>query len=197
MNRTRLVVASSNPAKLREIEEIIAPLVYEAVAIGRLVPDFDVEETESTFEGNARLKAQAAAKATGLIAIADDSGLQVDALGGAPGIYSARYAATDAERVARLLKELAGVTERSACFVCALAVCRPGGECVTARGRVEGHICEAPRGRGGFGYDPVFVPAGKQRTFAELTAAEKHALSHRGRALAQLPELLSKLATRD
>jgi len=128
------------------------------------------------------------------VAVADDSGLEVEALGGAPGIYSARYAATDEARINRLLAEMRGKQKRKARFVCVVAACTPRGECLAAEGQVAGRIVEAPRGSGGFGYDPVFQPEGEERTFAEMSAEEKHRLSHRGRAFAQLPELLKQLA---
>lgn len=154
------------------------------------------EENGATFEANAIIKAEAWSAATGLPALADDSGLVVDALGGAPGIYSARYAETPAARIERVLAELREATDsaqRTARFMCAVALAVPGRPTLTREGRVEGWIGFAPRGEGGFGYDPIFEltePPHIGRTMAELSADEKHALSHRGRALqALLPEL--------
>ncbi len=198
----RLVVASANPDKAAEITEILdaaLPGRIELVARPGSVPE--VEETGATFEMNARLKAEALCAATGLAAVADDSGLEVDALGGAPGIVSARYAgpaATYADNVARVLGELAGVTDRGARFRTVALVTFPDGREVVADGRCEGRIAEAPRGDGGFGYDPVFVAddAGG-RTFAELSPPDKHARSARGRAFRALAGLLDRLLDAD
>lgn len=194
MSPRKLVIASNNSKKLRELAELAAPLGYEVVSASELVPGFDVEETGTTFEENALLKARAAAQATGEVALADDSGLIVDALEGAPGVYSARYAPTDKARIQRLLCELEGSGDRSARFACALAVATPEGRSAVLIEYAEGTLIEAPRGTGGFGYDPIFLPDGHQRTFAELSAEEKNALSHRGKALRRLPELLARLA---
>jgi len=189
----KLVIASNNAKKLRELSELAAPLGYEVIAVSELAPGFDVEETGTTFEENALLKARAAAQATGEVALADDSGLMIDALEGAPGVYSARYAPTDEARIQRVLRELEGVAGRSARFACALAVATPEGHSVVLIEYAEGSLIEAPRGTGGFGYDPIFLPAGGDRTFAELSADDKNALSHRGKALRRLPELLARL----
>lgn len=191
------VVATHNPKKLAELSRILKPLGIDAVTgrdLGRELPD--VEETGTTFEENAYLKAASACRATGLPAIADDSGLMVDALNGAPGVYSARYAgedATDADRIQKLLEELKDVAEqdRSARFVSAVCCVFPNGDVLTARGECEGCIGPAPRGEGGFGYDPVFVVDGG-RTYAELSAQEKDAISHRGRALRLFLEKLTE-----
>jgi XTP/dITP diphosphohydrolase len=184
----RLVVASHNPGKVREIAELLAPFKVEAVAAGALnLPE--PEETESTFVGNATLKARAAALASGLPALADDSGLAVAALNGAPGIYSARWAgpAKDfAAAMARVERELAGKSDPSAKFVCALALCWPDGHCEAFAGEVNGRLRFPPRGEKGFGYDPIFVPEGHDITFGEMDPAMKHAMSHRARAFAQL-----------
>jgi XTP/dITP diphosphohydrolase len=195
MNPRRLVLASGNAKKLRELTELATPLGYQVVAVGELAPGFDVEETGTTFEENALLKARAAAEATGELAIADDSGLLVDALDGAPGVWSARYAPTDEQRIQRVLSELAGACDRSARFACALAACTPEGRSEVLIEYAEGSLLEVPRGTNGFGYDPLFLPSGGARTFAELSAQEKHALSHRGKALRRLPELLARLFT--
>jgi XTP/dITP diphosphohydrolase len=189
-----VVLASANPHKADEIRAIVGSrleLVPRPTEVAEVVEDAD------SFEGNARLKALALADATGLAALADDSGLEVDALGGAPGVFSARYAgehATDADNVAKLLADLADrplAADRTARFRCVIVLHRPDGREVVTTGSVEGHIAAQARGEGGFGYDPVFVPDdGDGRTFAQMTAEEKHAISHRGRALAALRVVL-------
>ena len=188
----RLVLASANPDKAAEIAAILdgLDLVPRPASVGEVVED------GATLVDNARLKARAILAATGEAAVADDTGLEVAALDGAPGVYSARYAgpgATYADNVAALLRALDGVEDRSAQFRTVALVCFPDGTEVAAEGVVEGHIADEPRGTNGFGYDPVFVPAGAAgRTYAEMTAEEKNALSHRGRAFralrAQLPQ---------
>ncbi len=188
-----LVLASNNPGKLREIRAILEPLGMEIRTAAQAGFKGEVEETGDTFEANARLKACTVASALGLPALADDSGLTVEALGGAPGVYSARYAgpnATDAERSAKLLRELAGVPpeKRGAAFVCVMACCLPSGRVLTAQGRLEGRIALAPAGENGFGYDPVFELPERGCTVAQLTAEEKNAISHRGRALRKLAQ---------
>jgi XTP/dITP diphosphohydrolase len=197
----RLVLATTNPGKRRELRALLAGLGLEAVSPGALGLDLAVAETGATFEDNAILKARAFAAAAGLAALADDSGLEVDALGGFPGVASARWVAgPDAERVAALLARLGGVplAERSARFRCVAALARPDGRVETADGRVEGRIAVAPRGAGGFGYDPVFVVEDGgltgERTMAELTADEKNRLSHRARAVRALRPALERLA---
>ncbi len=187
---TTLVIASGNAGKVREFAHLLADLPLQ---IRQQPEGLEVEETGSTFAENARLKATAVALATGCWALADDSGLAVEALGGAPGVHSARYAATDPERIERLLRELTAATssERSAHFSAALAVADPSGAIVL---EVEGHcpglILEAPRGNGGFGYDPVFYVPETGLTFAEMDKATKGRIGHRGRAFALLePEL--------
>ncbi|MEO6989575.1 MAG: RdgB/HAM1 family non-canonical purine NTP pyrophosphatase [Aquihabitans sp.] len=188
--RERVVLASANPKKVVELREILGDL-FDLVP--RPTEVADVIEDADTFVDNARLKASALVAATGLAALADDSGLEVDALGGAPGVHSARYAgdtASDTDNVTRLLTELASrpdLEERRARFRCVIVLQRPDGSELVAEGTVEGHIAGAPRGEGGFGYDPVFVPdAAGGRTFAEMGKAAKHAISHRGQALAAL-----------
>jgi XTP/dITP diphosphohydrolase len=190
----RLVLASANPDKAREIAALLpdVELVPRPESVG------EVDETEDTLEGNARLKARAVAAAAGELAVADDTGLEVDALGGRPGVLAARYAgegATYADNVALLLAELAGhpdPAERRARFRTVALVAWPDGREVVAQGVVEGHIAPDPRGGGGFGYDPVFVPDdGDGRTFAEMTPAEKAAVSHRARAFAALRRRLA------
>jgi XTP/dITP diphosphohydrolase len=191
---TRFVLATANPDKAAEILQILrdagAPVDLEPRPVD--VPD--VEETGATLEANARLKAASLSAATGLPAIADDTGLEVDALGGAPGVSSARFAgpgATYADNCALLLRRLEGVPaeRRTARFATVALAHWPDGREAAALGTVEGTIAESARGEGGFGYDPVFVPAESDgRTFAEMTAAEKHAISHRGRAFRTLAE---------
>ncbi|WP_416350865.1 RdgB/HAM1 family non-canonical purine NTP pyrophosphatase [Rivularia sp. UHCC 0363] len=184
----KLVVATSNPGKLKELQKYLADLDWELV----LKPqELEVEETGDTFLENARLKASEVAIATNNWAIADDSGLQVDALNGAPGVYSARYGANDSERIARLLKELGDETNRDAQFACAIAIARPDGAiALESEGICRGEILHVARGNGGFGYDPVFYVPQKQLTFAEMTTEVKRSISHRGKALAGLlPEL--------
>lgn len=180
----KLVVATGNPGKLEEIQEYLSSLSWELV----LKPaDIDVDENGTTFMENARLKASEVAKATGQWSIADDSGLEVDALDGAPGIYSARYGKTDQDRINRLLKELGDHHHRQGQFVCAIAIANPEGEIILAtEGICPGEILYSPRGSAGFGYDPIFYVTSQQQTFAEMPPATKSRVSHRGIAFAQL-----------
>ncbi|MGH9091895.1 MAG: RdgB/HAM1 family non-canonical purine NTP pyrophosphatase, partial [Acidimicrobiales bacterium] len=195
-----VVLATANPDKAAEIAAIMGGAAPVAI-LPRPSGLADVEETGDTLEANARLKARAVATAAGLPAMADDTGLEVDALGGAPGVYSARYAgegATYADNVAKLLDELAslpgGGGARRARFRTVALVAWPDGREVVAEGTVEGRIAAAARGGGGFGYDPVFEPdEADGRTFAEMTAGEKHAVSHRGRAFRALAARLAEL----
>lgn len=186
----RLVLASANPDKVREIAAILA--AHELLPRPADVPD--VEETGPTLEENARLKAVALVEATGEAAVADDTGLEVWALDGAPGVYSARYAgegATYADNVAKLAAALDGVDDRRARFRTVALARFPDGRELVAEGVVDGVIATSPRGAAGFGYDPLFVPdGGDGRTFAEMTPEEKHAVSHRGRAFRALDALL-------
>jgi len=187
----RLVVATTNRGKLAEVTTLLAPRGVEVIPVDAVLPGWTLEEHGATFAENARAKARHVAERAGLPALGDDSGLEVAALAGAPGVRSARYAgegATDAMNVARLLEALRDVptASRQAAFRCALALAWPDGMLVAVEGRCEGTIALAPRGQGGFGYDPVFVDVASGRTFAELDAADKHARSHRGRALAAL-----------
>ena len=187
----RLVVASHNAGKVREIKDLLRPFNIEAISAGTLGLA-EPEETGTTFRANAELKARAAASASGLPALADDSGLCVDALDGAPGVYSARWAGADktfAGAMARVERELAerGAPEpRSAHFVSALTLAWPDGHLETFEGRVDGHLSFPPRGTKGFGYDPIFVPQGHKLTFGELEPCCKHTMSHRACAFAQL-----------
>ncbi|WP_395670463.1 RdgB/HAM1 family non-canonical purine NTP pyrophosphatase [Phenylobacterium sp.] len=189
----RLVVATHNPGKAREISEILEGR-FELVTAGELGLG-EPEETESTFTGNAMLKARAAAEASGLVAIADDSGLSVTALGGQPGIYSARWAgpgkdfAVAMQKVADRLEEVES-DDRSAWFTSALAVAWPDGPAVVVEGRVDGTLVFPPRGARGFGYDPIFLPDGENLTFGEMEPTRKDAMSHRALAFAKLKAAL-------
>ena len=182
----KFVLATHNPGKLREMGDILRGLGVEVVSPADVGCHVEVEETGTTFAENAMLKAKAVCAASGLPAIADDSGLCVDALGGAPGVYSARYGGEgldDAGRYRLLLSNLRGQPTRAAHFACAIACAFPNGDTLTAEGRCDGAIAYAPMGEGGFGYDPVFLVPEKAKTFGQLTAEEKSAISHRGRAL--------------
>lgn len=187
----KLVIATRNRHKLDEIRAILGPSGPELCSALDFPEIPDVVEDGDTFEANAVKKAEALHRATGLWAMADDSGLEVDALGGAPGVRSARYAGEPAchrSNNEKLLAALRGTAARAARFRCVIALAGPGFETATVEGRCEGVIADAPRGHGGFGYDPLFVPAGHERTFAELDAAIKNRISHRARALAAAGE---------
>ncbi len=191
-----MVIASRNPGKVEEVRRIMQGLPVRWLTWRDFREWPEIEESGNTFRENALLKAKALADLTGLPALADDSGLEVDALGGAPGVRSARYAGeqgNDALNISRLLEELREVPpeRRTARFVCRVALCFPGGKRLEAEGICSGSIAERPRGEKGFGYDPVFIPRGCDRTFAELDPGEKDALSHRGRALAALRAALA------
>jgi XTP/dITP diphosphohydrolase len=177
-----LVVSTGNPGKLTEMQAYLADTGW---SLSLKPPELDIEETGDTFAANASLKAQQTALATGKWSIADDSGLEVLALNGAPGIYSARYANTDADRIARILTEMADKPDRQARFVCAVAIARPDGQIADQfEGVCEGEILLAPTGSGGFGYDPIFYVPTVGMSFAEMPAATKKQVSHRGRAMA-------------
>ena len=182
----KYVLATHNPGKLKEMGAILAQFGVEVVSPKDLGLTVDVEETGATFAENAMLKAKAICAAAQLPAIADDSGLCVDALNGGPGVYSARYGGEgldDRGRYMLLLNNMRGQTTRAAHFACAIACAFPNGDTLTAEGRCDGTIAFAPMGEGGFGYDPVFFVPEKAKTFGQLTAEEKSAISHRGRAL--------------
>ncbi len=187
-----MVLATRNEHKLRELRGLLDGVELELLPEEVQLPP----ETGTTFEANALVKARAAATATGLSAVADDSGIAAEALGGAPGVYSARYAgenATDEENLAKLLREVPA-DDRRVAYVCALAYVEPGGREEVVAGRCEGVLIEEPRGEGGFGYDPAFVPDlySDGRTMSELTQSEKDAISHRGRAARALAQQLRK-----
>ena len=196
---TKLVLASKNPKKLVEMNDILSHLGVEVCSEAEAGVDVEVEETGTTFEENSLLKARAVMEASGMPAIADDSGLCVDALGGAPGVYSARYGGPELDDTGRyrlLLENLRGQMTRTAKFVSVITCCFPNGDVICARGECPGTIAYAPQGEGGFGYDPVFFVPGLKKTFAQLSPEEKNAISHRGKALEQfkvkLEEYLEK-----
>jgi len=186
-----IVLGSSNPHKVKEINEIVA-----GTGIKFILPTagFDPDETGKTFEENAYIKAHEAWKLSHTWALADDSGLCIDALGGKPGIYSARYEETPQKRIDRVLRELSGVKDREAHFTCRMTLIAPDGKvALSCEGRCEGSIVESQRGVNGFGYDPIFLIKGDTRTMAELSDSEKNKVSHRSRALSQVIEYLLKL----
>ncbi len=183
----KFVLASHNPGKLAEMQSILSGYGVEVVSPAEVGVSLEVEETGGTFGENAMLKAKAYCEASGLPAIADDSGLCVDALNGGPGVYSARYGGEDLDdrgRCMLLLSNLRGQTTRAAHFSCAIACAFPDGRTLTAEGRCDGAIAFAPLGDGGFGYDPLFLLTEKGKTFGQLSPEEKSAVSHRGKALA-------------
>lgn len=190
----KLLFATSNEGKLRELRKLVGSS-FEIVSLVDVGGPPNVVEDEQTFEGNARKKALACARASGLPSLADDSGLCVDALGGRPGVQSSRYApGGDAQRIAKLLEEMKGVPEaqRGAEFRCALCLALPNGEQVIETGRCQGQIGTAPRGHNGFGYDPIFVLPQPGKTMAELTPEQKSQISHRGEAFRRMkPHLLA------
>ena len=183
---TKLVLASKNKKKLAELNDILSQLGIQVCSEAEAGVDVEVEETGTTFEENSLLKAKAVMEASGLPAVADDSGLCVDCLGGAPGVYSARYGGEgldDTGRYKLLLENMRGQMPRTAKFVSVITCCFPNGDVISARGECPGTIAFAPMGEGGFGYDPVFFVPQLKKTFAQLTAEEKSAISHRGKAL--------------
>lgn len=195
----KLVLASKNKKKLAEMNDILSQLGVEVCSEAEAGVDVDVEETGTTFEENSLLKARAVMEASGLPAIADDSGLCVDALNGAPGVYSARYGGEgldDAGRTRLLLENMRGQSPRTCRFVSVITCCFPNGDVLCARGECQGTVAFAPMGEGGFGYDPVFFVPELKKTFAQLSPEEKNAMSHRGRALeafkAKLEDYLKK-----
>ncbi|MCG5220522.1 RdgB/HAM1 family non-canonical purine NTP pyrophosphatase [Streptosporangium sp. KLBMP 9127] len=197
---TRLVLATRNPGKLAELRRILAEAApaVELVSLLEFPEIGEVAETGLTFEANALLKAHAIAQATGLPAVADDSGLCVDALNGMPGVLSARWAGTHGDDLANLNLLLAQISDvpppaRGAHFACAAALALPAGEEVVVQGTLPGAVIDKPRGVNGFGYDPIFVPEGETRTTAELSAQEKDAISHRGRAFRALAPAVAEL----
>ena len=199
----RLVLASTNPHKIAEFRALLAGAPFELLGPADLGVTVQVEETGATFDENAILKALAYAEATGLLALADDSGLEIDALGGAPGVHSARWAGVDTsyeERFRLLEQRLVGIPDeqRTARYRCAIALAEPAprGLYAVVSGTLEGRIARTPRGIEGFGYDPIFSLPERGKTVGELTAAEKNSISHRARAAAAAQPLLARLAQR-
>ena len=187
----RLIIASGNQDKIHEFQGLLSALPLN---VQPQPASLDIEETGVSFAANARIKARAVAAACGEWSLADDSGLSVTALDGAPGVHSARYAPTDPERIARLLNALGEVQDRSACFIAALCLAAPDGTVLLeVEGRCEGSITTEPRGNGGFGYDPVFEVADTGLTFAEMPLSDKKHHGHRGRAFSQLERGLQEL----
>lgn len=189
----KFVLASQNQGKLKEMQAVLADLGVEVVLQSQLGIRVEVEETGTTFAENALLKAKAVCKASGLPAIADDSGLCVDAMNGAPGVYTARYGGPgldDEGRYRLLLRNMHGLSPRTCHFETAIACAFPDGTVLTAQGRCDGTVAYAPMGTEGFGYDPIFFVPGLKKTFAQLNAEEKNAISHRGKALRAFGEVL-------
>ena len=190
----RLILASNNKKKLAELRDILADTGIQVISQREAGCDFEVDENSDTFEGNAYLKAAAVTQATGEPAVSDDSGLCVDALGGAPGVHSARYTGrhedTDEQRWHFLLKNMENEEHRSARFVSCICCTFPNGDVLRARGECEGEILRGPRGEFGFGYDPIFLVAGTGKSMAELTPEEKNRISHRAKALEKFKEEL-------
>ncbi len=189
----KIVLAGKNPGKLGELREIMAAQEVEVILQADAGVDIDVKETGDTFEENAKIKAEAVMQASGLPAVADDSGLMVDALGGAPGVFSARYGGEELDSAGRyrlLLEVMRGQTNRRCKFVSVICCAFPNGDIITARGECHGTLAYAPQGDGGFGYDPVFFVPPLKKTFAQMTAEEKNEISHRGRALEEFKEKL-------
>ncbi|MEC1177667.1 XTP/dITP diphosphatase [Metasolibacillus meyeri] len=193
----QVVIATKNKGKAKDFEALFTPLGYEVVTMFDVAPNMEIEETGTTFEENAVLKAEALAEALQMLVIADDSGLAIDALNGEPGVYSARYAGDhdDEANIVKVLEKLQGVPEeqRTARFCCALAVAGPQLETYTVFGTCEGVILEEKRGTNGFGYDPIFYVPQLQRAMAELSPEEKGAISHRGNAIRKLADVLPTL----
>ena len=190
----QVVIATKNKGKAKDFEAIFAPLGYEVLTLFDVAPDMEIEETGTTFEENAILKADTVAKHLNTFVIADDSGLQIDALNGEPGVYSARYAGDhdDEANIKKVLENLEGVPEekRTARFCCCLAITGPVHKTETVFGTCEGVIITEKRGNNGFGYDPIFFVPSMERTMAQMTAEEKGAISHRGNAIRKLAEEL-------
>jgi XTP/dITP diphosphohydrolase len=195
-NEIPLVIATTNPGKVAEMRDLLTGFPIELKSLADFGPIPAVEEDGETFDENAYKKASVTAKILGIPALADDSGLMVDVLDGAPGVLSARYAgedATDEQRMAKLLKEMQGKTHRNAAFECVLSIAVPSGPALTYEARCEGQIAEQPAGQDGFGYDPIFFYPPLKKTFAQMTRAEKSRVSHRGKALNELKQEFDKV----
>ncbi len=190
----RIILASNNPDKLREIREILTPLGFEVVSQSEAGCHFEAEETGATFLENARIKARAAMEATGEPCVADDSGIEIDAMGGGPGVYSSRYCgdSTYEETCQKIIKIVNCSDDRSARFVCAVVCAMPDGGEISCEGVLEGSIGLQYEGENGFGYDPIFIPKGMGRSMACLTDEEKNAISHRGQAFRKFAKKLSE-----
>ena len=189
------VLATANAGKVKEMQSLLSHLGYDVKSRHELGFDFEIEETGTTFLENATLKADAICKATGLPSIADDSGLMVDALGGAPGVYSSLYGGeqlTDVQRYEYLLENMENTKLRTAKFVCTIVCTFPNGDRLVSEGECKGEIIQEARGGGGFGYDPVFLVSGTDKTMAQLTSEEKNSISHRGEALKKFVLQLQK-----
>lgn len=193
----KIVIATKNKGKVKDFQAIFQPLGYEVVSMLEVAPEMEIDEIGQTFEENAKLKAETLASQLGMIVIADDSGLEVDALGGEPGVFSARYAGNhdDEANIQKVLKNLENVEmdERTARFVCVLAIAAPEMETFTVRGTCEGVITKEKQGTNGFGYDPIFYVPELGKTMAELTVEEKGEISHRGNAIRKLKDDLPTL----
>jgi XTP/dITP diphosphohydrolase len=195
-NKIPLVIATGNPGKINEIKELLAGFPIEIKSLNDFGPIPEVVEDGNSFDENAYKKASFTAKILGIPALADDSGLLVEALDGAPGVLSARYAgdnATDEQRVARVLKEMEGESDRRAAFECVLSIAVPSGPALTYEARCEGLITLQPAGQNGFGYDPIFFYPPLNKTFGQMTIAEKGKVSHRGKALQELKSEFDKV----
>ncbi|MFA7637388.1 MAG: XTP/dITP diphosphatase [Monoglobales bacterium] len=187
----KVLAATGNRGKLREFSQILSPLGFEVLSPKDIGLQIDPEETGETFAENAKIKAEAFLKASNIPVIADDSGLVVDCLGGAPGIYSARYAeGSDADRCEKLLSNMLDAKDRSARFISSICMVFPDGKLIQVEGRCEGEIALFPQGENGFGYDPIFFVPEMNKTIAQMSADEKNAISHRGKALRLLAEKL-------
>lgn len=195
----KLLIASRNRKKKEELRQILSGMEFQLLSLDELPPLPEVEEDGTTFAENAIKKAVTVARQTGLLTLADDSGLVVDALQGAPGVYSARYSnpgATDEKNNRKLLQSMRNIPDanRTARFVCVIALAMPDGQVQTVEGRCEGRIDHGPRGDAGFGYDPLFIPAGREESFAQLAPEVKNKISHRGRALELIKPVLQRIA---
>ena len=194
----QIIIATKNKGKAKDFEALFNPIGYEVKTLHDVAEEMEIEETGTTFEENALLKATSLANHLQCMVIADDSGLEIDALDGRPGIYSARYAGeekSDEENIDKVLKELEGIkeSEKTARFVCAIAVASPNKEPFTVRGTCEGIIATERKGTNGFGYDPIFYVPSEQKMMAELSAEQKGAISHRGNAIKKLSDVLEDL----
>lgn len=189
-----IILGTGNEHKVFEINTIVKSLGYDNITFIPAPSGFDPVENGSTFEENSLIKAREAARLSGMVSLADDSGLCIDALNGAPGLYSARYAGSQDEKIARILSELQGVEDRKAKFVCCMTLVDKDGQVMhTTRGECHGQIIKERKGVNGFGYDPVFLPDGFDITLAEMSEEGKNEISHRGRALTKMLEYVSKL----